>query len=145
MVIEWGLCEREFVRIVSRDEKRVESIIARALERLKLFDQIKVSDKNVSFVVENYYEVIKELLVAYLLRDGLKSSNHQCLISYFYKKNQEYEKQVLLISQMSFFRNRLNYYGESIPQGFYDNNKEEFNKITKLILKILKKEVKNGK
>jgi len=143
MVIEWKICEKEFIRIVSRDEKRVESIISRALERLNIFEQIKVNEKSVSFVVENYYEVIKELLVAYLLRDGLKSNNHQCLISYFYKKNPEYEKQVLLMSQMSFFRNRLNYYGESIPKGFYDNNKEEFKKIIKLILKILKRG-KNG-
>ena len=43
---------------------------------------------------------------------------------------------------MSFFRNRLDYYGEDIPAEFYKNNKDEFERMIKLILKIIRREVK---
>ena len=81
--------------------------------------------------------LIKEFLTAYLLKNGMRSSNHQCLISYFLKKNPDCEREAVLIQQMSFFRNRLNYYGEDIPEEFYTENKEEFEKIVKLVLRLI--------
>jgi hypothetical protein len=110
-----------------------------AMQRLNLTKSIKPTKANISFIVEDYYEVIKELLVAYLLKNGLRSKNHQCLITYFYRENPDLEYEVNLISQLSYFRNRLGYYGERIPFGFYDKNKEEFENIIKLILKLIKK------
>ena len=122
--MSWKVCERGFIRNVEVDEERVKSLVKKALQRLNRAKSTDINLENVSFVVEDYYEVIKELLVAYLLKNGLKSKNHQCLISYFYKMNQDYEKEAYLISQMSFFRNRLGYYGEDIPMEFYKDNKE---------------------
>lgn len=90
-----------------------------------------------SLIFEDYYEVLKELLVAYMLKGGMRSANHQCLINYFYKENPNYETEAFLISQMSFFRNRLNYYGESVPSEFYNKNNEEFEKIINILLKLL--------
>ncbi len=142
MIMNWDFCEREFIKIVSRDERRTKSIVDKALIRLKIIEKIEINDDSVSFIVEGYYEVIKELLVAFLLRNGLRSKNHQCLISYFYKKTKK-EKEADLISQMSYFRNRLGYYGEDIPKKFYDIHKQDFNKIIKFLLGLLKeKEVK---
>src|SRR3989338_8669138 len=132
-LMDWKECEVNFIGKVSVDEERIKSIIKRAFQRLKRAKGTKINLENVSFVVEDYYEVIKELLVAYLLKNSLKSRNHQCLISYFYKKNPEYEKESYLISQMSFFRNRLEYYGEDTPMSFYEKNKKEFEKIIKII------------
>lgn len=138
--MNWEECEKKFVRKVEIDEQRMSSIIKKAMQRLNRAKETKITKENVSFVVEDYYEVIKELLVAYLLKNGLKSKNHQCLITYFYKENSIYEKESFLISQMSFFRNRLNYYGEDIPLDFYETNKSEFERIVKLILKIIQQE-----
>jgi len=135
-LMPWELCERDFIKIVERDDERLRTIIKMALKRL---DKIKKygKDEEISFVVEDYYEIIKELLVAYLLKNRLRSKNHQCLISYFYKKNPQCEREVQIISQMSFFRNRLNYYGEEIPQKFYETHKQEFKEVIKLLLGIL--------
>jgi len=41
---------------------------------------------------------------------------------------------------MSFFRNRLNYYGEDIPMNFYIENREEFERIVGLLLRLIEKE-----
>lgn len=137
-IMNWGRCEKHFIRKTEVDTHRMTSLKEKALKRLKRIESSKITSENVSFIVEDYYEIIKELLIVYLLKDGLKSSNHQCLISYFYKKNPNLEKEAYLIAQMSFFRNRLTYYGEDIPMEFYQKNNNDFKKIIKMILEMVK-------
>ena len=136
-IMNWKECEEKFIRKVETDNKRIESLLEKTDLRLKRARNTKPDEKAVSLIVEDYYEIIKELLVALLLKNGLRSNNHQCLISYFYRKNPNHEKEAYLISQMSFFRNRLDYYGESIPLEFYNKNKEEFENIIKIIKNLL--------
>jgi uncharacterized protein (UPF0332 family) len=131
--MDWMECEEKYIRKVQIDKNKIKSIIKAAEKRQIIIDKIGIDKETVSFVVENYYEIIKELLVALLLSNGIKSSNHQCLISYFYKNYPELESYAHLISEMSFLRNRLNYYGELIDYSFYDKNKD---KIIKIILKF---------
>lgn len=138
-LMNWNKCENEFIRKVEIDHNRINSIIEIAEQRFKVTKLIKHDANNSSFIIEGYYEVIKELLVAYLLKNGFRSKNHQCLITFFYNKNPNLEFEADLISQMSFFRNRLDYYGEKIPESFYEKNKEDIENIVKLILDLLKK------
>ena len=138
-LMDWSLCEAKFIRKVEVDEEQINFIVETAGKRLEFVKSNKVTDENVSFIIENYYEIVKELLVALLLKNGLKSSNHQCLISYFYKQNPDYEFESNLLSQMSYLRNRLNYYGEKIDFEFYDKNKDEFNKLIDLIKDLIGK------
>jgi|SRR3989344_837118 len=137
-IMNWKECEEKFIRKAEVDKKRIESLLEKTRLRLKRARNTELNSETVSLIVEDYYEVIKELLVAFLLKNGLRSNNHQCLISYFYKENPDYEKQAFLILQMSFFRNRLNYYGESIPLEFYEKNKKEFENIIEIIKTLIK-------
>ena len=137
MIMDWNKCEKEFIRKVEIDNEKIEAIRETAEKRLKFIKSLKADKDNVSFVVENYYEIIKELLVAFLLKNSLKSKNHQCLISYFYKKYPEHEAEANLIQQLSYLRNRLNYYGELIEIEFYEKNKKEFENIIKLLKQLL--------
>ena len=130
--MNWNDCNKNFIRRVKVDPERAESLKEMALKRLK---RARVGNET-EFIVEDYYEVIKELLIAYLLTNGLRSKNHQCLISYFLKEHPEYEAEAYLIQQMSYFRNRLEYYGESVPKEFLDNNRDEFENITAIILDL---------
>ena len=82
-MMDWKECEKNFIRNVEVDEERIQSIKEKALQRLKRAQTTKVEKETVSFIIEDYYEVIKELLVAYLLKNGLRSKNHQCLITFF--------------------------------------------------------------
>lgn len=132
-IMEWNKCEKEFIRNIDEDPQRILSMIKQAKQRLKRANETVVLEETVSFIIEDYYEVIKELLVAYLLKSGMRSKNHQCLISYFYKKHPEYETEAMIISQMSYFRNRLCYYGENVPMNFYEKNKEKILKIIRLV------------
>ena len=132
-IMGWGKCENLFVKSCFVDIERIESIKEKALQR---FNRAKKEKEILSFKVEDYYEAIKELLAAYLLKNGLKSKNHQCLISFFLKKNPSYLYESNIIAQMSYFRNRLNYYGENVPIEFYNKNKNEFEEIFNLIFQL---------
>src|SRR3989344_2161047 len=105
-IMSWGRCEREFIRHIEKDPAKIASLVSAAAKRMNLITTIIVDTDTVSFVIEGYYEVIKELLVAYLLKNGLKSSNHQCLIRYFYKENKDNEYWANIIAQLSYYRNR---------------------------------------
>ena len=135
--MDWKECEDIFIRKVEVDEERIKSLVKKAMQRLNRARDTKVSLENVSFIVEDYYEVIKEFLVAYLLKAGMRSRNHQCLISYFNLKNPHLESEVILIAQMSYFRNRLDYYGESVPVDFYEKNKNRFLQIIDILEKLV--------
>lgn len=137
-LMNWNQCEKEFIRKITPDEEKIDSIQERARRRLKFVKDQKADQNNVSFIIEGYYEIIKELLVALLLKNGLKSKNHQCLITYFYKENQDLEFETNLIFQLSYLRNRLNYYGESIDLSFYDKNKKDIENLIDLLNNKLK-------
>ncbi|MFH1521843.1 MAG: hypothetical protein ABIF18_02700 [archaeon] len=141
-IMPWSVCERSFIRKIGRDDEEIASIIEGAMLRKKRADETFRNNKYVSFVMEDYYEIIKEILVAYMLKGGLRSKNHQCMISYFLMKNPDYDIEARLIGQMCFYRNKLNYYGKSVPKVFVLDNYENFNKIIKLILKLIE-DVKN--
>jgi len=130
-LMDWKKCEKGFIRNVEVDSERINSIKEKALLRMNLIDSLVVDEKTVSFIVEGYYEVIKELLVAYLLQNGLRAKNHQCLISYFSRENPDLDHETMIIAKMSYYRNRLDYYGETIPTTFFDENKSEFKNIIK--------------
>lgn len=138
-LMDWNECENKFIRNVEIDHERIRSIKSKALLRKKRADNTKPTRENISFIVEDYYETIKELLVALLLKNGLRSKNHQCLISYLYKKYPDMEFDVQIISQMSFFRNRLDYYGEDVPEEFYRKNKEDIPKIIDKLVRLIDK------
>ena len=135
--MNWKVCERDFIKRVEPDRERIDSIKKMAIKRFEKLKRDKFKEDEISFLVEGYYEVIKELLVAYLLKEGMRSKNHQCLITYFYKTHPELENEVDLIGQMSFFRNRLGYYGEKVPEEFYNNRKGDFDKIVKILLNFI--------
>lgn len=125
--MDWGKCEVDFIRKVEADKDKIEFLLLRANKDLERAG----GDKDASHVVEGYYETIKKILTAYLLKNGLRSKNHQCLISYLYKKFPDKEFECRLILQLSYLRNRLNYYGEEISDEFLEENKEDVEKLIK--------------
>lgn len=136
-LMSWQECEQKFIRKVESDPAKLSSIIQTASKRLKFVQTLDLNEANVSFIFENYYEVIKELLVALMLKHGFRAKNHQCLFTFFANKY-GYEAEVNVILQMSFLRNRLDYYGELIEFNYFDMNKDKFKSIINLLLKLVK-------
>lgn len=135
--MEWSECEKRHLRNIEIDKEKIKAILSLAEKRVTFVTSLNVTEASVSFIVENYYEIIKELLIALLLKKGMRSDNHQCLITYFYKNYPQHEGEAHLILQLSYLRNRLEYYGESIDIDFYKKHEKEFLKIIEMIKKLV--------
>ena len=138
--MKWTECEREYVRRVAPDSAKISSLLDTSEKRVGFLAGIAISGENLSFILEGFYEALKELLTALMLKDGMRSSNHQCLISYFYRKHQEHEGLAHFLLQLNYMRNRLNYYGELADPQFYLANEGKI----KEALKVLNGLVRNG-
>lgn len=136
--MNWEECTSKHLREVSVDIEKIDSVVELAKERLDFVHSIPLTQKNVSFLFDDYYEIIKELLVALLLKNGFRSSNHQCLFSFFARKYPDKEFEIVVIQQMNFLRNRLNYYGERVDDTYFKENYKSFEEIIQLLLGLVK-------
>ena len=132
-VMGWEECTAEFIRKVELDPVKVTSIVSMALRRRAFAQSITATKDTVHFVFDAYYEVVKELLTALLLRHGMRSRNHQCLFTFFDKEYKS-ERHTTLLKQMNFLRNRLNYYGEEIDLVYFTQNYKRFEELIDFIV-----------
>ncbi len=100
-------------------------------------DKAEIDNETASVVAADYYEIIKELLTALLLKNGLKSQNHECLVSFFKSKFPEYEYEAKVIHQLKDIRNRVSYDGIFVRKDYIERNKLEFEGIIKLLHGLL--------
>jgi len=132
--------DREIFRI-RRDEARAKDLLKMAKERLEL---LKLIPRDKTFkIIEEYYEIIKELLTAIMYLDGYKTLSHVRLIEYFSSKYDYLNrKEIELIDTLRKFRISIVYYGRKISEEFLLNNEEEIRKIIKILLKVVKMKIK---
>jgi uncharacterized protein (UPF0332 family) len=136
-IMNWQQCIEEHIKKVKPDNEKIKSIIRMCNIRLKVLKQIKIDQETASIIASDYYEVIKELLTALLLKNGLKSDNHECLISFFKQNFPEYEYEANIIHQLKDVRNRVSYDGIFVKKEYIETNKLEFQHIIDLLKKLL--------
>ena len=75
-IIHYERCKKEFLKKVEPDKDKIISILKVSKARVKSIQQIKKDRETSSIIAVMYYETIRELLTALLLKNGLKSGNH---------------------------------------------------------------------
>ena len=137
-IMDWDICKREYIIKVSVDKDKINSILKMCSVRLKFVKKQDINDEIASIITENYYEIIKELLTALLLKNGLKSNNHECLISFFKETYPNYEYETGIIYELKNIRNRITYDGIFVEKSYLDKNKLEFEHIIKILIRLIK-------
>ncbi len=119
-------------------KKSIDKETANSLKKLaeiRLNDVEKLSTTTLK--VESYYEIIKELITAFMALNGYKSYSHECLISFLFSFSKDFESQEInLIDQLRVIRNDIGYRGAFVDDDYLKRNKE---KILKIINKLNKK------
>jgi hypothetical protein len=111
---------------ISKNEVRSRSLVEMAKERFK---DIKRESKTYK-IIEEYYEIIKELITALMYSNGLKTLSHKMLIVYLEKKFKEFDKsEIILINELRKLRNNILYYGQKVEKEFLINNEKEIKSI----------------
>ncbi|MFC1690755.1 hypothetical protein ACFL0W_01115 [Nanoarchaeota archaeon] len=134
--MNYKVCKKHHLKPAQEDPDKIISLIKVANARLKAINQIKKDNETTSIIVEGYYETIKELLTALLLKHSLKSDNHECLISFFKTNYPKYEYEALTIHNLKDIRNRINYDGLFVKPEYLETNELEFKHIIDLIKEI---------
>lgn len=94
-------------------------------------------------IIEEYYEVIVQLLTALIYSDGYKTLSHVALISYLagnYKVLNE--RQIELIDRLRKFRHGTVYYGKKVSGEFLMNNESEIKDIIAILIKLIGDKIK---
>lgn len=120
---------------ISKDKERSKDIIWMAKDRLGL---IKLIPREKTYkLIEEYYEVIKEMLTATMYLDGYKTLSHVKLIEYFASNYEELnDSEIKLIDTLRKFRHGIVYYGRKISEEFIENNEKEIREIIKKLIKL---------
>ena len=71
-------------------------------------------EKHATFIVEGYYEVIKELAVALLAVQGLKARNHRDLIEFLGSSGILQGNALVVTDELRRVRNRIAYEGLAV-------------------------------
>lgn len=137
--ISWKECVDEGIITKSvPDEERSSQMLMMANLRLKFWDK-KVADEFLVLKVEAYYDIIKELLFAYLYKNGYNCTNHLCLIAYLKEKIKDFDFETQKINELRKVRNEINYRGLIIKKDYLERNELELKNIIKRLKEELEK------
>ena len=140
-IMQWERCQNEFIRKVTPDTERIASLLKMAKTEQKILAGIALTDESATKLAKDYYDIIKELLTALLLCHGMKSENHECLISFFLKQYPSYEYEAKTAHELKFYRNRISYDGFFIKKEYVVSRKQEFEHIISLLQKLIEESV----
>ena|SRR3989344_8540761 len=131
--------EKEIFK-TQKDTIRAKALKEMAEERLlDLRKEIKTYK-----IVEEYYEIIKELITAIMYRDGFKTLGHIELIIFLennYPKGFVREE-FKLIGELRKMRHNIVYYGEKVDVLFLKNKEERLKVIIKKLNDLLDKNLR---
>lgn len=136
-IMGWEICQREHIKRADADEGKISSMRKMCRIRLDIIKKIALDENTASIIASDYYEVIKELLTALLLKNSMKSDNHECLISFFKHSFPKYEYEAKIMYQLKDVRNRASYDGIFVKKEYINSNKLEFEHIIKLLDSML--------
>ena len=134
--------ERELIRVTPNKEK-AKSIMRMVDTRLEMLNSIDAK-KYPAPLVEQYYEVVKELMTTILLLDGFKTLGHRELIEYLQEKYKKQfgEGEINFLNNLRVTRNKISYNGFFVSTEYLDARRNKiFNTINKL-KKIIKEKLK---
>jgi len=127
---------------ITPDKEKAQSMVEMAENRLKFLSE--PIDFPPTIKSENYYEIIKELLSAFLLIKGLKTIGeyaHKELIEEAGKFNLLEDFELAIIDDLRIKRNKSSYEGKEIEKEYINNNEERLKLIIENLKKIINKEL----
>lgn len=102
------------VKIKQKDEARARNLIESAEKRKKVTEKyLPLNEETAVQVMEECYDVIRELLEAKLSREGYKSYSHEAVVSYMTELGFQKDK-VVFLDELREIRHGTKYYGKTI-------------------------------
>jgi len=95
-----------------------------------------------TLVVEEYYEVIKEISTGIMCTEGWKTTSHELMIGYLAEFHMEITQlELVLIDQLRIMRNDMDYRGITIDSEYLGRNQDAILSVIKRLRTILDKKL----
>lgn len=136
--MKWSDCLKQKVKEIKPDLERAKSMRQLAEKRLGEINKRR-GNTPAEFIVEDYYETVKELITALLYAEGYKSYSHECLILFLEKY---YSQKILLdelslIDQLRKLRHDIMYRGSMVAEDYLNRNEIKINTIISKLMGIV--------
>lgn len=125
---------------ISPNKERARSILKMVSlieERIPKQDRERMA----ALIITDYYEMVKELVIAILLIDGYKTLSHKDLIDYLKEKYPIAAHEISLLNDLRILRNRVAYEGFFVEPSYLKRNETNFKLLTKKVRDIIKKKL----
>lgn len=125
------------------DKEKAKSIFKMALDREKFLSSSKINYLNI--IVENYYEIIKEMSSALLLLKGIKfigENSHKEIIDSLSKLLNFDEYSISILQDLRIKRNYSLYEGKMVHISYLENYKNFLDSTIDKLKKMLKDKLK---
>lgn len=134
--ISWEECvSSNFIIKVRSDKERMVELKNHALERYSFWSN--QDNKHITLKVEAYYEIIKELILAFMYKKGFTSKNHICLIAFAKKFIDNFDYEINKIAELKKIRNEIVYRGLKVQNKYLEMNEPEFRHIIKKLKSLI--------
>jgi hypothetical protein len=119
---------------ITKDERRAKALKDMAKDRFSKMSSLGEPYR----IIEEYYEIIKELLTSFMYLQGFKTLSHKALVEFSAKNIKALSsKDLSLIDELRIKRNNIVYYGERITQEFLKSREEKIKEIIHRLISLV--------
>jgi len=115
----------------------MKSLMEMSRRNLRVIKQLEQDNDTTPIIVMLYYEAIKSILIALLLKNKLKSDNHECLITFFEHNYPKYVYETQILRELKNIRNAINYQGKAVRPSYLKRNELELKHIIEVLEDLL--------
>lgn len=124
--ISWEECVKQAIIIkIPPDDEKSKQIMDMAMLRLEFWEN-KIDERFTVLKIEAYYEIIKELTLSLIYKEGYNCINHQCLIAYLTNNVKGFDYEINKIDELRQIRNEIAYRGFKVNANYLKRNELEF-------------------
>ena len=123
----------------------IKSLLIRAKEGIEAFNGMEKIIKYAFILLQNKYDILRELVSAFLLFDKIKSSNHLCLFAFLCTEHSELELNWDDFEMFRILRNKVCYEGKEISEKDWKNIKVRFDIYIRTFIKEIEKKLEEYK
>lgn len=116
--------EQGMIKEREKDEARARNLIKSAEKRKSVMEKyLPLNEETAVQVIEESYDVIRELLEAKLCKRGYKRYNREAVVAYSAELGFS-EEDVLFVDRLREIRHRTTYYGKSVTSEYAQKVKD---------------------
>lgn len=119
---------------ITIDNRRAKALKEMAIDRFSKMSSLKEPYR----ILEEYYEIIKELLTSFMYLQGFKTLSHKALVEFSARNIKALsDREISLIEELRIKRNNIVYYGEKITLEFLKSRESSIISVIKKLIPLV--------